>query len=104
MIVKAPLVPLNLTEVVPAKLEPSMITLAPGAPLGGETELIAGAALTVKLAALVAVPAEVVTAIRPVAAPAGTLAVILLAELTTTEVADTPLKVTAVVGSAAAGH
>jgi hypothetical protein len=52
-------------------------------------------ALTVKLLALVTEPPGVVTLIGPVVAPAGTVAVILVA-LTTLNVAATPLKVTLV--------
>jgi hypothetical protein len=51
--------------------------------------------MTVKLAALVAVPPGVVTAILPVVVPAGTVAVI-RALLTTLKVAALPPKVTAV--------
>ena len=50
---------------------------------------------TAKFAALVALPAGVVTPILPDAAPAGTVAVILRAEFTV-NTADVPLKVTAV--------
>jgi hypothetical protein len=51
--------------------------------------------LTVKLVVLVAEPSAVVTLMGPVVAPAGTVAVILVA-LTTLNVAAVPLKVTAV--------
>jgi hypothetical protein len=51
--------------------------------------------LTEKLLALVAVPAGVVTVIGPDAAPAGTVAVILTAELTV-NAAGVPLNFTAV--------
>src|SRR2546427_13290492 len=50
---------------------------------------------TVKLLALLAVPAEVVTLIGPVVAPAGTLAVIVVAE-PTVKLALVPLNSTAV--------
>src|SRR4051794_31393110 len=55
----------------------------------------AGAAVTVKLAALVAVPPGVVTLIAPVAAPAGTVAVICVPE-TTVNPAGEPANRTAV--------
>jgi hypothetical protein len=51
--------------------------------------------VTVKLAALVAVPSSVVTVIRPVVAPAGTL-VVTVPELLTVKVAAAPLNETAV--------
>src|SRR2546428_12934649 len=53
----------------------------PGRRRGVKVEF-AGGLMTVKLAALLAVPAEVVTLIGPVVAPAGTVAVIAVAELT----------------------
>ena len=52
-----------------------------------------GIGMTVKFAALVAVPAGVVTAILPLVAPLGTVAVICVA-LFTVKAALTPLKVT----------
>src|SRR5439155_1137048 len=54
-----------------------------------------GAAVTVKLVALVAVPPGVVTLIAPLVAPLGTVAVISVSELTV-KAAATPLKATAV--------
>ena len=57
--------------------------------------LLACVVLTVKSLVLVTEPAGVVTLIGPVVAPAGTVAVILVA-LTTLNVAATPLKVTLV--------
>ncbi len=73
---KLALVPLNLTDVAPLRLVPVITTLAPTGPLVGEKLVIVGAATTVKLLALVAVPPGVVTAIVPLVAPAGTVAVI----------------------------
>ena len=73
------LVPLKVTAVAPVRLVPVMTTLVPTGPLAGEKLVIVGgcaAAVTVKLLALVAVPPGVVTAIGPVVAPAGTVAVI----------------------------
>ena len=65
---------MKVTEVAPVKLAPLMMTLVPTGPLAGEKLVIRGA--TVKLLALVAVPADVVTVIFPVVALAGTVAVI----------------------------
>ena len=68
-------VPLNLTADAPVKFVPLIVTLVPTGPLVGVKLVIVGAlALTVKLAALVAVPAGVVTLTGPVVAPAGTVA------------------------------
>ena len=65
-------VPLNVTAVTPMKLVPLMVTLAPTGPLVGAKLAIVGAlADTVKLLALVAVPAGVVTLIGPVVAVGG---------------------------------
>ena len=52
-----------------------------------------GPVVTVKLVALVPVPEGVVTPINPLIAPAGTVAVIWVSELTV-KVAEVPLKVT----------
>jgi len=57
--------------------------------------VITGAGMTVKLAALVAVPPGVVTTIFPVVAPAGTEAVRVVAFTTLKVVAATPLNCTA---------
>jgi hypothetical protein len=72
--------PLNLTEVAPVKLAPLIVTLAPMTPLKGVKVVMRGA--TMKSLALVAVPPGVVTVISPVVAPAGTVAVIWVLELT----------------------
>jgi len=69
-------VPLNLTEVAPVKFVPLIVTGTPTAPLGGEKVEIAGMMFTVKLVALTAVPAAVVTLIGPVVAKEGTVALI----------------------------
>src|SRR5438093_1494124 len=90
--------PLNATAVAPVKCEPLIVTPAPTGPLAGLNELIIGAegaTVTVKLVALVAVPPGVVTLIGPVVAPLGTVADIVVAELTE-KFALVPLKVTAV--------
>jgi hypothetical protein len=67
-------VPLSRTEVAPVKFVPLIVTLIPTIPLVGVKLVIVGGCTTVKLAALVAVPADVVTLIEPVVAPAGTAA------------------------------
>ena len=66
--------PLNVTAVAPVKFVPLIVTLAPTGPLVGVTLVIVGAGITVKLAALVAVPPDVVTLTAPVVALAGTVA------------------------------
>src|SRR5215831_16918853 len=65
----------------------------PGAPAVGENVVIAGA--TTKFAVLIALPTGVVTPTLPEVALAGTVAVILIGELTV-NAAEVPLKVTAV--------
>ena len=71
-----------------------MTTLVPASPLVGVKLLMTGTS-TVKLAALVPVPLGVVTLREPVVAPAGTLTVIWVSELTTKPEAAVPLKRTA---------
>ena len=58
-----------------SKLVPVMTTGVPGTPLPGVNPVTVGLKMTMKLAALVAVPPEVVTVILPVVVPAATLAV-----------------------------
>jgi hypothetical protein len=70
--VNAATLPLNVTAVAPVRFAPLIVTLAPSAPLVGVKLVMVGT--VVKLAALVAVPAGVVTPSGPVAAVAGTLA------------------------------
>jgi hypothetical protein len=65
-------VPLNATAVAPVKSVPVTVTLVPAGPLVGVNPEIDGPTTTVKLAALVAVPAGVVTLNGPVVAPDGT--------------------------------
>jgi hypothetical protein len=90
--------PLNLTEVAPVNFFPKISTFVPGGPLVGENDVISAAPVTVKLVALVAVPAGVVTVILPVVALAGTFTVILVPALFTLNPgAFTPLKFTEVV-------
>lgn len=70
------------TDVIPTNPVPVMTMLLPAAPLPGVKLVITGGGWTVKSLLEVAVPAGVVTDIFPVVAPAGTTAVICVAELT----------------------
>jgi hypothetical protein len=74
---KAAPIPLNVTEEAPVKWLPLIVTVVPTAPDEGEKLLIVGAFPedTVKFDELVAVPNAVVSAILPVVAPEGTVAV-----------------------------
>src|SRR5262245_1936038 len=85
--------PLNFTAVAPVNALPVVVKRVPGAPLGGENVGMAGA--TAKVAALVAVPAGVVTTILPEVAPVGTMTVTLTG-VTSVNAAGVPLNVTAV--------
>src|SRR5207253_2247006 len=81
--VNVALVPLNLTAVAPMKLSPVMMIELPTVPLAGTEVMLGGCAANgVKFDALVAVPLGVATKIGPVVAPAGTTAVICVAEST----------------------
>jgi hypothetical protein len=94
--VKGALVPSNLTVIVPLKPDPLMTTVAPTGPFEGVRDEIVGApGVIVKSVALVAVPFAVTTVMRPVVAPAGTVAVIRVELFTVNDVALTPLKRTA---------
>jgi hypothetical protein len=88
--------PLKATPVAPANPAPLRVTLAPAGPEAGvkpSTRGGAGAATTVKEAALVAVPRPVVTLSLPLVAAAGTLVVSSLSE-STVKLAAAPLKAT----------
>jgi hypothetical protein len=90
------LTPLKVTAVVPLKFAPVMTTEVPVTPLVGVKLLMLGAGkVTTKLVVLVTVPPGAVTTINPLPAPAGTVAVIWVAEFTV-KLAFTPLKATAV--------
>jgi hypothetical protein len=91
------LVVLNVTVEAPNRPVPVIWTDVPTGPLVGLKEVIVGTGegVTSKLAALVAVPSEFVTAIGPSVAPGGTVAVILFG-LLIAKTADTPLNFTAV--------
>ena len=85
--------PLNLTAVVPVKLEPLIVIVVPTGPLVGEKLVIVGNGL--KVDPEVAVPFGFVTLIVPVVASTGTVAVIWVVELIV-KLADAPLNVTVV--------
>jgi hypothetical protein len=89
-------VPLKATLVVPVNPEPTIVTPAFGAPLAGVKLLITGGPMTLKVVELVPVPADVVTVMAPVVAVSGTTTVIWLFESTVNELAEVPLKPTAV--------
>lgn len=91
-------VPLNFTVLVPCdepKLVPVIVTAAPTAPVVIDKLVILGAATTVKLFPLLAVPYTVTTTF-PVVAPLGTVATILVA-LQLVAVAVVPLNLTVLV-------
>jgi hypothetical protein len=100
-IVKVALAPSNVTPLAPVKPVPLIVTNAPADPDIAVNELIAGGgdedvlvvAVTVNVSELEAVPPGVVTAITPVAALSGTVAVISVAE-TIVKVALAPSNVT----------
>lgn len=70
----AAVTPLNFTASAPVNCVPVTVIVSPATPLVGLNELMAGAVITVKLVALVAVPKELVTVIGPVLATTGTRA------------------------------
>jgi len=86
--VKLALMPLNFTDVAPSKFVPFTVTVVPTGPDVGENEVIDGAAVavTTKSDELVAVPSGVVTEMGPVVVPLGTVALILVFELTVNDV------------------
>src|SRR4030095_1171993 len=88
-------VPLKRTPVVPVKFVPVIVTDVPTGPLDGLKEVIVGCWVNVKPRPLVAVPLGVVTVIRPVVAPTGTVVSIRVEE-TTLKLAAVPLKRTLV--------
>jgi hypothetical protein len=85
--------PPNVTLVAPPKPLPVIVTFVPTGPLVGEKLVIEG--FTLKGDVLVAVPLAVVTVTGPLIAAVGTVAVIVVDELTL-KPALTPLKATAV--------
>ena len=92
--------PPKVTEVASVNDPPVMVTTVPALPLVGVKPLMHGPEPvdTLKLVVLVAVPSESVTAMGPLVAPAGTVAVICVFELTVKVVAAVPLNVTADAG------
>ena len=72
--------PLKETVLTPVNPVPVITTDVPAGPFVGVNDVIAGA--TAKSVELAPVPAALVTLIRPVTAPLGTIAVILVDELT----------------------
>src|SRR5438552_10909935 len=91
--VKVALVPLNATALAPVKLVPLMVTLVPTGPLLGVPTRRASDLTTVNEPALVAVPPGVVTLSVPEVAPAGTVARMVVSEVTV-KVALVPLNAT----------
>src|SRR5438552_5998483 len=92
--VKVALVPLNATALAPVKLVPLMVTLVPTGPLLGVPTRRASDLTTVNEPALVAVPPGVVTLSVPEVAPGGTVARMVVSEVTV-KVALVPLNATA---------
>src|SRR6266545_193390 len=90
--VKVAPVPLKVTELAPVNAVPLITTVVPTGPLVGVKDEIVGApgGVTSKFVELVAVPPAVVTAIGPVVAPLGTVAVIWASEFTTYAAAVPP--------------
>ena len=86
--------PPNETAVAPVKFVPVIVTPVPTGPLAGAKEDMAG--VTVKRVVVTIGPLPgVVTVMRPVVAPAGTV-VVIVPEGSTVKVAATPLNETAV--------
>jgi hypothetical protein len=97
LITKLARTPPNRTAVAPVNAVPVILTAVPVRPLVGENEEIVGAGtVTVKFAALVAVPPGVVTLILPVVAPDGTFVSIRVPWAFTVNDAPTPLNRTVV--------
>jgi hypothetical protein len=80
--VKVAAVPLKATALAPPRPVPAMLTWVPAGPEAGVKPVRLGALPTWNEVALVAVPRGVATAIGPEVAPAGTVAVIWLSEIT----------------------
>jgi hypothetical protein len=89
--------PPKLTAVAPVKFVPVIVTTVPAGPLAGVKLATTGSVEeTVKFVALSPNPAGVVTRTLPVTAPAGTVAVICVAEFTVMVIAAAPPKLTPV--------
>jgi len=88
--------PLNLTLVVPMRLEPAIVMDVPTGALAGVNDVIAGAAgVMTKALLLDDMPVGVVTLIGPVVAPAGTVALSDVGLTVVIEFDATPLNLTA---------
>ena len=74
--VNPPTTPPNRTSVTPVRFVPAIVTIVPAAPVVGRMALISGArgSRTVNTAGLSAMPLAVTTVMRPLVAPAGTVA------------------------------
>src|SRR3990172_8485560 len=88
--------PSKNTLVTSTKFWPLMVTSSPTGALNGAKEPITGGKITTKFVRLAPVPTALVTAILPVVAPMGIVAVNELSETTLKFDADVPLKVTTV--------
>ena len=80
LVIVVALVPLNFTLPFPCdgpKLDPAITIDDPTAPVLGANDVMLGAAVTVNVTPLLATPPAAVTTTFPVAAPVGTVAVIL---------------------------
>ncbi len=73
---------MNITEVVPMKPEPLIVTILFAIPLAGLKLEIVGACITVKEKELVAAPPRLVTVRVPVVTLLGTVAIISVLEKT----------------------
>ncbi len=96
LLIEVAVVPLNFTVLLPwvePKPVPVIVTTVPMFPEVGDKLVIEGAATTVKLAPLLAVPPTVTTTL-PVVAPVGTMAVMLVALQLVMEVAVVVLNFT----------
>jgi hypothetical protein len=89
-------VPLKATAVAPVNSLPEITTSLPTGPEVGVNESTIGATRTVKLPALIPVPAGLVTETGPLVVPAATVAVIWRSESIVKPAAGVPLKATAV--------
>ena len=91
--VNAAAAPWNFTAVVEEKFVPVIVTDVPTGPLDGEKPLMVGGApapVTLKFVELTSLPAGVVTLMRPVVAPTGTLVVICVSRFVTNTAAVPP--------------
>ena len=92
--VKLAFAPLNFTRVAPVSAEPVIVTVVPTGPLAGVNPWTTGTTLN-DAEELVPHPAGLTTAILPVVAPEGTIAVMLEYESMVKD-AEVPLNLTSV--------